>query len=88
MTSEEHKFLKRSDDGEEVYEFRTSRGIPQSSFKTKLIFWSVIIGGIAVGTVLFLFFLAVFFYVILPLLLIASLWTAFKFWRFRSKWRR
>ena len=40
------------------------------SLKAKLVFWSMIIGGIAVGTFLFLFFLTLFTYVFLPVLAI------------------
>ena len=48
------------------------------SLKDRLIFWSIAASGIAVGTVLFLFFLTLFLYVFLPLALILLLWNLIK----------
>ncbi len=47
--------------GKKFYRYRG--GIPLS---TKIKFWSLIVLGAAVGTVLFLFFVTVFVYVFLP----------------------
>ena len=48
------------------------------SLKDRLVFWAIAAGGIAVGTVLFLFFLTLFIYIFLPLALILILWNLLK----------
>ena len=48
------------------------------SLKDRLIFWAIAAGGIAIGTLLFLFFLTLFIYVFLPLALILILWNMIK----------
>lgn len=48
------------------------------SFKHRLIFWSIAAGGIALGTLLFLFFLTLFIYLFLPLAIILILWNLLK----------
>jgi len=54
---------------------------------SKIAFWAVLCLGAAVGVCLFLFFLTIFVYIILPLLLIAAIWLAYKRWQFKRKWR-
>lgn len=61
---------------------------PLSPLKAKLIFWATLVGGIALGTMLFLFFLAFFVYVIAPLLAVFLIWGAFKYWQYRRSFRR
>jgi hypothetical protein len=53
---------------------------PKSLFplKTKLIFWSLVAGGITVGTFLFLFFLTIFIYFFLPLFIILTILSIFR----------
>ena len=82
---EEYHDIRRIPEGEEeeFYEFRASRK-PVSPLKAKIFLWAVLIGGIVVGTILFLFLFTIFIYVILPVMILASLWGAFKYWRLRS----
>jgi len=64
--------LERSENGDR-FEYRESRR-PLSLLITKLIFWSTVAGGIAVGTILFLFFLTLFIYFFIPILIVTSIW--------------
>ena len=48
------------------------------SLKDRLVFWAIAAGGIAVGTLLFLFFLTLFIYIFLPVVLILILWNLIK----------
>ena len=49
-------------------------GLP---LKAKLKLWALVIGGIAAGTLLFLFFLTAFIYLFIPLLILFALWNLF-----------
>ena len=78
MDREEIIEMKRTQDGDTfVYEEVKTKGGP--SWVTKLKFWSLVVGGIAFGTVLFLFFITVFVYLFVPLLLIALAWAGIKY---------
>ena len=48
------------------------------SFQDRLAFWAIAAGGVAVGTILFLFFLTLFIYIFLPLALLLILWNLIK----------
>lgn len=80
--TEEYEFIKReSESGDEVYEYRETNSHKPNKWralKAKIIFWSFVLGGIAIGTLLFLFFMAFFIYFILPILAIYILWQLFK----------
>ena len=61
------------------YEFRpTGENVP---LKAKLMFWAVVIGGIAIGTFLFFFFITVFIYFFVPIFLILSVLALIRNWR-------
>ena len=47
-------------------------------FKAKLIFWSTLVGGIAIGTFLFLFFISIFVQLFLPLVAVYLLYHLFR----------
>jgi len=69
------------DDGEEtVYEFHSSNIKPMKPWVAKLILWAIVIGGIAIGTILFLFLFALFIYLFIPLLIIALILGGLKYW--------
>lgn len=53
------------------YSFKSGPGMP---WKTKLILAGIVLGGIVVGTLLFLFFVTVFVYFFLPALAVFLLW--------------
>ena len=59
-------------------EVRTSSLKPISPWKVKLIFWSIVVGGIALGALFLFFFLTLFIYVVLPLALLIGLWYLIK----------
>lgn len=87
---EEYRLLKRrlNEKGEEVFEYEEAKSPPfRFSWKSRLILWGTVALGIAAGTVLFLFFLALFVYVFIPLLAIAFLWAAFRSWQIRRSGR-
>jgi ABC-type transport system involved in cytochrome bd biosynthesis fused ATPase/permease subunit len=79
-------FLDRMEDDEE--ELYRSYVRPVSPLKAKIFLWLAIVGGIAAGVVLFLFFITLFIYVFLPAALVLSLWFAFQRWKFNRDWRR
>ncbi len=55
-------------------EVRYSSLRPISPWKVKLIFWSVVVGGIALGALFLFFFLTLFIYIVVPLALLIGLW--------------
>lgn len=68
---------KRTETGEgKVYEYGTFREVGKSSFLSKLMFWGAVAASIAVGGLLFFFFLTVFLYFFLPVFLVLTVWTA------------
>ncbi len=79
--------LHKSDNGKDTFEYFSSSSKPIKPFVAKLIFWATLIGGIAIGTVLFLFFLTLFIYFFIPLFLIVSIWIALQYWRSRRMWK-
>jgi len=62
--------LHSNEEGE-TFEYRNK---PIQPWKARLIFWSVLIGGIAVGTLLFLTFISLFIYFFVPIVFILSIW--------------
>ena len=75
--------MKDPEEPESVQAFRvySSGSSFDISLKSKIIFWSMLAGSMAVGTFLFLFFLTLFIYLFLPLtavLLIYQLFLRFK----------
>jgi len=83
---EEIEFVQKSDEGDpakEVFEYRASSRKGQTSLKSKVVFWTLVFGGIVIGTLLFLFFLTVLIYLVLPLALILIFWAAIKSMRRR-----
>ena len=62
----------------EIQDFRVYSGSSNVPLKTKIYFWLILAGGIAAGTVLFLFFITIFIYVFLPL---AALFLIYQFLR-------
>lgn len=80
--------LHKSDDEKDTFEYFSFSSKPVKPFVAKLIFWSTLIGGVAIGTLLFLFFLTLFIYFFIPLFLIVSAWVAFQYWRSQRMWKR
>ncbi|GEM_PF-5082431 len=72
--------LHQSEDGKNSFEYSKKQKL---SFGPKWIMWSSLIGGIAIGTFLFLSFLTFFVYLFLPIILISMLWGIYRLWRFR-----
>ena len=75
MTDRDFIELEPSEDDQ--YEYRSREGRPQkpvSPLKAKIIFWSIVIGGIAVGTVIFLTFLSLFIYFFIPIMVMLGVW--------------
>ena len=70
--------LHQSDEGK--YSFEHSKQ-PKSMFGPRMVMWATLIGGIAIGTILFLSFLTLFVYLFLPILVIMLLWSFFKMLR-------
>lgn len=79
-------FLDRIEDDEE--ELYRSYVKPVHPLAVKIFIWLALVGGVAVGVLLFLFFLTLFIYVFLPLAVIAMIWLGFKKWRFGCAWRK
>ena len=79
--------LERSED-ENTYGYKASDEKPMKLWVAKLILWATVIGGIAVGTVLFLFFLTVFAYLFVPLMILALIWAGIKYFFLGSGRRR
>lgn len=73
---------KSHDSSELVYEYssQSKRLLP---FKRTLFFWASVVGGLAIGTAIFLFFMTVFVYLFLPIFLIASVWSLYQYMRLR-----
>jgi len=69
--------LRRDEADGDRFEYRHAP--PMSPLKAKLILWSTVIGGIAIGTLLFLSFLALFVYLFVPIIVIASIWALVKY---------
>lgn len=70
MNWEIREYSQEFDKDGNRYEFRARRGLP---LKTKLLIGGGLVGGIALGTILFLFFLTVFLYVFVPVAVILIL---------------
>lgn len=79
-------FLDRIEDDEE--ELYRSYVKPVSPLKAKVFFWLTVVGGIAVGVCLFLFFLTLFVYVFLPMIAVFLVWLGLKRWQFNRTWRK
>ncbi|PIQ85084.1 MAG: hypothetical protein COV74_10835 [Candidatus Omnitrophica bacterium CG11_big_fil_rev_8_21_14_0_20_45_26] len=79
-------FLDRiQDDEDELY---GSYPKEAPSWLKKVFFWLVVIGGIAIGVCLFLFFMTLFLYVFLPLFAVFLIWVGFKKWQWNREWRK
>ncbi|MDD5217723.1 MAG: hypothetical protein PHN49_03965 [Candidatus Omnitrophica bacterium] len=76
------------DESGDVYEFRRFEARGKLPLKTKLVIGAMLLGGMALGTLLFLFFLTLFIYVGIPVLAVLSLWGAYRYWRWKRSWRR
>ena len=85
MTDEELEFVKktRNENGEEVFEYRITEEKPFEILKNKIVFWLLILSGIAIGTILFLFFLTFLIYFVIPVALIVFIWSAINRWKMR-----
>jgi len=70
---------RRSEKGEEVFEYDTAKEKPASQLARQFAFWAMVVGGVAVGTVLFLFFITLFVYFFVPLFIIFLVWTGLKY---------
>lgn len=73
------------DDGEDLYRFYVK---PVHPVVSKIAVWLFILGGIAIGTCLFLFFLTLFIYLFLPAMAIFLIWFAYKKWKFNRTWQK
>ena len=78
-----HDLVK--DDEEELFLYEPKKTNP---IVANLIFWSAIVGGVAIGVILFLFFLTLFIYIFLPLALILLGVYTFRLWRFKREWKK
>lgn len=76
MNNDDYIELERRDD--DSFEFRSESVKPIKPWKAHFLLWSTVVGGIAIGTALFLFFLTLFIYFFVPLVIIAGLWALFK----------
>ncbi|OGX05089.1 MAG: hypothetical protein A3G87_03455 [Omnitrophica bacterium RIFCSPLOWO2_12_FULL_50_11] len=72
MNDDDFIELHRGED--DSFEFAEGSVRPIQPWKAKLIIWSTIVGGIAVGTALFLFFLTLFIYFFVPIVVLAAIW--------------
>lgn len=79
-------FLDRIEDDEE--ELYRSYVKPVHPVASKIFLWVTLVGGVAIGVCLFLFFITLFLYLFLPLAVLFSLWMAYKRWRFNRAWRK
>ena len=79
-------FLDRIEDDEE--DLYRSYVKPAHPVAVKVFIWLALLGGVAAGVCLFLFFITFFVYVVLPLLAIGFIWFGFKRWREEQEWRR
>ncbi len=67
-------------DGEEtIYEFRSTNK-SMNPWVAKLILWSIIIGGIAIGTIFFLFLFSLFIYLFIPIMIILLIIGGIRYW--------
>jgi hypothetical protein len=69
-------------EGGDDYEYHAPREKPEESiqpWKAKLIFWAIVIGGIAVGTIIFLTFLSLFVYFFIPIVAIIAIWSLIRY---------
>lgn len=62
---------------EKVYYRSVHFGRNGLDWKIKLKIWGFILGGIAVGTVFFLFFITLFVYLFVPAVILFALWNLF-----------
>ena len=76
MKSMEDPMVERiEEDPEEEHVFiRSGQGI---ALKTKLLIGAALVGGIALGTVFFLFFLTAFIYFFVPIVIAFVIWRLF-----------
>lgn len=73
------------DDDEDMYR---SYVRPVHPWVSKVAFWLFVLGGIAIGTCLFLFFLTLFVYVFLPMAVLLFVWFTFKKWQWNRAWKK
>lgn len=73
------------DEEDEIYRYEVKEPHPVVN---RLIWWSAIVGGIAIGVILFLFFLAMFIYFFIPLALVGLVWFWIQRWRAGRNWKR
>ncbi len=76
---------KIEDDEEELYRSYVK---PVNPIVAKTFAVVAIIGGIAVGVCLFLFFMTLFIYLFLPLLALLTAWLLFQRWQFNREWKK
>jgi Flp pilus assembly protein TadB len=71
-------------DDEFVYEERKQaapKGI--KPWKAKLIFWSILVGGVAIGAIIFFTFVSLFVYFFVPIMIFTLIWTLINYFRGR-----
>lgn len=84
MRDDDFDGLIKDDSGDEVW-YEVKKVNPVVS---NILLWCGIVAGVAVGVMLFLFFLTIFLYFFLPLALIMLAIYAFKRWQINRKWKK
>ncbi len=82
---DDNHIQKHNGDEEDIYaEFEfVNRPNPKDIFWAKVKIWSIVIGSLVVGTVLFLFLFSLFIYFFIPLLIIFGIVSLFNYLRRR-----